>query len=334
MDANQAPFVPGLEESINDAPHCRELEGYHQKLEHFLLEKIFAGGDWEEIGNLLRDWKDSDVRPMLYSDILPLLCHKAVGGNADTAIPLAAHWMLGNLAARIFDDLQDQDKQNMPWSHWPIQKSLPVALGLLFAAQQSLTYLETDAETLKAIWTRWSATGMLASQGQQVVSQPNMHTYLQRIIANTASLFSTCCWAGARLGSDRPELLNALETYGHCLGVVIQITNDARGVSSDLRFGRLTLVPIYALSLLEHPRYLELAQYLDSTDLSDSDIQRVNRLLHAMGAYAHAYSVASVYERRALAALDVDGLSQADTVPLATYVTIFLGRNHEATEIS
>lgn len=121
-----------------------------------------------------------------YNALLPALATCAVGGSTEEAVPLAAAWVLSNLASDLFDDLQDQDEKHHPWIQWPPDQVMMTGLGLLFAAQQSLASLNTTQETHRAILERWARTGLLAAQQQAAERPHTTAAYFRQIAANLA----------------------------------------------------------------------------------------------------------------------------------------------------
>lgn len=65
----------------------------------------------------------------------------------------------------------------------------------------------------------------------------DFETYCDIIAAKTASLMRVCCRAGTevvRRSDDDPELIHALESFGHCFGMVFQLADDLNDGDSEV----------------------------------------------------------------------------------------------------
>jgi octaprenyl-diphosphate synthase len=59
-------------------------------------------------------------------------------------------------------------------------------------------------------------------------------TYLEIIERKTASLCATCCLLGATFAGGTPRQVEAMETYGRCVGTAFQIQDDILDVVGDV----------------------------------------------------------------------------------------------------
>jgi geranylgeranyl pyrophosphate synthase len=228
----------------------------------------------------------------------------------------------------MLDDLQDQDKDDMPWSQWPAQKAMPIALGALFAAQSCLAHLEAEPQTVSEIQLSWSESFLLASCGQAIIQNDQLLTYIERISANTGLMFGTTCWGGARLATTDVEILQTMQDFGIALGMAIQLGNDLTNLSRDLLHGHLTLAPLLALRALENPQHKRLSALLDGNQrLSSSEIGEVMEILRSTGALIFSLEVAQLYQAKALALLNKPVVAGGDTRYLRTYTHSLLSQH-------
>ena len=83
--------------------------------------------------------------------------------------------------------------------------------------------------------------------------------YLSIVEKKTAVLISAACESGAILGGASPTQIEALEQYGHKIGMAFQITDDTldymakeedfgKSIGKDLEEGKMTLPLIYTLA--------------------------------------------------------------------------------------
>jgi geranylgeranyl pyrophosphate synthase len=140
--------------------------------------------------------------------------------------------------------------------------------------------------------------------------------YLYRIGCVSASLFASAAAAGGVCGGLRQDQVDALEQFGHELGLALQITADARdytGAGRALRAGIITLPLIYAV----HAGGPQLAERLDAPAddatvratldevqrLGGVERARADAAAHAARARAHLASLPPGAARDALAAI-------------------------------
>lgn len=264
----------------------------------------------------------------IYASILPILACEAAGGEPKQAIPLAAAWILYDLAADVFDDVQDQDGKDWPWNRWSPTKATNVGLGLLAAGQHCLAHLSAPAVTLTDIQYLWSQVFMLAARGQAYSRQvTSFEEYFQQTVGKSGLVYAAVARAGGRLAISDEDTLRRLHDYGLALGMIIQIKDDCYDVysselASDLTKGIHTLPVLYALDQKQSPAYRELKFYLErQAVLTPQDIGSVCRILDEMGAFARCLGMVQSYIHKALTALS--GLDSGRTGHLSEYVTQF-----------
>ena len=201
----------------------------------YLFEQVLDKVDWADVWTLLKTEEQQYAGSvMAYSVVLPVFTCMAVGGKAETAVPVAAAWVLSELAARLFDDLQDQDKQHNIWNQWPLAKTLPVGLGLLFAAETCLTRLPILATAKIDILTQINEAGIYAARGQAKPMQDDtLTTYFNHVISKAGLMVATYCYAGARLHTNSTEQLQTIYDFGLTLGTLMQLNDDIRDSVDD-----------------------------------------------------------------------------------------------------
>lgn len=273
--------------------------------------------------NALIDWAWDDVltavssRQTAYQDtsaafahVLPILTSLAVGGSVQPALPLAAAWVLYDLASDIFDDLQDQDGKDWPWNQWSAVRGMNVGLGLIAAAEICLANVSASDDAHTNILKSWAQTFALAVRGQ--VAQEgigSLEQYFSQTAAKSGLIYAQVAKAGALLATDDSRVLKRIYDYGLALGMIIQLKDDYRDIQSihqksDLNTGAYTLPVLYALSQKEHPCYPELqAQLNGKSEFSEIEIDTIHHILTEMGAFTYTFMMAKGYEQKALAAL-------------------------------
>lgn len=300
----------------------------HEATYRFIDEEALNGVDWPDLLDAVSNRQVSTANShAVYGALLPLLACTASGGEAGQAIPLAAAWVLYDLASDVFDDLQDRDGKDRPWNYWRPARAIAVGLGLIAAGEVCLARLRPAATDRAEIASSLARTFLLASRGQgDDGREPSLASYLSQLVAKSGLVFAAVTRAGASLCASTPHLLQSMYEYGLAVGVLVQIRDDCRDLSSshavsDLATGNHTLPVLYALSLQEHQSHPQLVSLLrrPRDSWTAYEVEEVCQILAGMGAFAYAIAVARVYEQKALAALQT--LPTHETAHLRTYVS-------------
>lgn len=129
----------------------------------------------EQVSNLIRtmaaevEWPDLDcaieqtIPPMLSDPLpsmlpfLPALAYMAAGGRDEAAVPITVSWLLYRLAAKVLDDVFDEDAAvGVPWRDWHKGRATNVGVGLIFLAQSCLSRIQASAAARPAAVLRRS----------------------------------------------------------------------------------------------------------------------------------------------------------------------------------
>jgi len=295
----------------------------------FIFEKALLDWAWDDVITAIssRQTAYQDTRAA-YAHVLPILTSLAAGGQAEPAVPLAAAWVLYDLASDIFDDLQDQDGKDWPWNQWPPARGMNVGLSLIAAAEICLATMPAPGDVQTKILQSWARTFARAVRGQ--VEQGGIGSlaqYFSHTAAKSGLIYANVAAAGTRLATGDSKVLQGIYDYGLALGMIIQLKDDYRDVQaqnevSDLNTGAYTLPVLYALSQKEHPCYPELRTRLQGkTTFTPAEVAAIHHLLTEMGALSYTFMLARGYEQKALAALS--SLPAAHVTHLTTYVSGF-----------
>jgi len=183
---------------------------------------------------------------------LPGLCCQAVGGNPRGADPIAAAWLLFYSAAGIMDHVEDADEPD-PWLvDLGVGPVVNVATGLYFSACLALSQLVEQCGDQKAaseICNKVLERFLVMCSGQHLDltrAKPTLQQYWEIAQAKSGAFFTLACWAGARLATAQPEILDGFSKYGEHIGLLVQILDDLEEFR-DLE-KRLRRVDLYCLS--------------------------------------------------------------------------------------
>jgi octaprenyl-diphosphate synthase len=169
---------------------------------------------------------------------LVLLCGSAAGSVKRQQIILGAAVELIHTATLIHDDVLDEatmrrhlDTVNALWDN-----EASVLLGdYLLAHSLCLTSSLDDLFAMRELSK--SARTICDGELRQIESRGNFdlgeEQYVTIIGNKTAELLACCCRLGAYYAGATPEIRDALDRYGHHLGVAFQIADDVLDLTGD-----------------------------------------------------------------------------------------------------
>lgn len=203
---------------------------------------------------------------------LTLLSCECVSGVPDVALPGAIAMELFALAADIFDDIQDQDNDDLPWRKLTNANAINLAICLLMLCYEAVAKL-SDNGRFREVSTILNRTGINAIDGQfqefqyDSREQITLEQYFELVKRKSGSLTACACKIGATLGGGSEALILQLEQFGANLGIMSQIRNDLNDfldfeTKKDFINNKKTLPYVYLLSILQRQpeRFKELTQ--------------------------------------------------------------------------
>lgn len=322
-----------LDEQVRSSCTCSlaRVQALSAEIGTFLSDVVLDGFHWEVVNNLIRQRQllttTTSDSLAAFSEVLPILTCEAVGGDAKSAIPLAASWWLLLFSAQMLDDAQDQDADWQGQGLHPKQL-LPAGVYALSLAQTALTHLDYKLQQRAAPF--WLVNEMVAhaihAQGTERTSNFADLTYdgyFQNTIQKSANLFAVICEVGARLGSAEPEVWARCNVFGMAIGLMKQIQDDCADLhdlngKSDLMSAHYTLPVIRGLQMSQHPLHSELLRCLQSKERQTAPIAaRIKAILSEMQAIQWCLASAEIYRTQAIAALQ--SLPKAHAIHLINY---------------
>jgi len=250
--------------------------------------------------------------------LLPILCCEAAGGERSQATPIAAAWLLLYMAAKMLDDVED-DELDTSQTMSPAQ-AINVATGLIFASQPSLALLRkqgVDSDLLFSLHEDFNRTALRVCAGQHadlLEEVPSLEHCFRVIATKSGEPFALACRAGASLGTDDQRQIALYSEFGYNLGVLIQIDNDFNGAwnpkgRSDLAAGKRTLPVIYALSVAPMDLRGQLKGLLSKAISEPQAEEEARRIITELGALQYMMVEAQIRRQRAESALHYAGSS-------------------------
>ncbi|HEX5567750.1 MAG TPA: polyprenyl synthetase family protein [Streptomyces sp.] len=283
---------------------------------------------------------------------LALLSAEAVGAAPETGVPGAVAVELAHNFSLLHDDLMDGDEQrrhrDTVWKvHGPAQAIL--VGDALFALASEVLLERGTAEAARAAWHLTRATRRLIDgQAQDISYEQRERISVAECLTmegnKTGALLACASSIGAILGGSDEHTTEALEEYGHHLGLAFQAVDDLLGIWgdpeatgkrtwSDLRQRKKSL-PVVAALAAGGPAARRLADLLaaDTTksrrefeDFSEDEFAARAELIEEAGGRQWTAEEARRQHATALAALegiDMSGHVRHQFAALADFVIV------------
>lgn len=263
---------------------------------------------WPELDNVLAPlWEE----PMTTEAMLPLATCRAVGGDAAAAVPIAAAVNAALVSVRLLDDLEDQDRPGQLSSRVGPARAWNYASAAQFLSFAILNQATLPSPVVHRIGQVFSQAFLSVAAGQdRDLRGPadTIEAYWRTMELRSGQAYAAACASGALAGTSDPELVEACATFGHHLGLTMQIFNDLESIwrpdgRTDLEQARVTLPLLYALRL-EHPSSAKLRALL-SGDRTASRADRIRELLDALDTRSFLVWAALKEREQAVSALRV-----------------------------
>ena len=280
------------------------INGFYDKTYDFIQSDLLSFCNWDEFEEIIFNRQQERANTCAaWIDVLPALISHLGSEETDQAIHLAAAWTLYLFAGRILDDIQDNEGYEQPWFQDGSEQALPTASFVLGLAQMALARLKGQSQI--DILDAFGRTLALASKAQREQQSPtniSIDEYFQNLVSRTAVAFATASWAGARLATTDPKILDAAYNYGLSVGIAIQIEDDCRDLaSSDFAAGIYTLPVIYALSQTQHPCHPNLLALISTeNDVSAASVTEIVEILEGMSAFKWSRKMAAIHRKKSL----------------------------------
>lgn len=276
-------------------------------------------------------WRDTDLQPAsfdpgkLLRPQLALLACCAVGGQAETALPLAAGIQLIHDFSLIHDDIEDNSDTRRGrvtvWKQWGLAQGINAGDGMFIIAHLALHRLaetELPPTVILEVLKRFDQTILTICEGQfldlsfEGKLDISAGDYLAMISRKTAALIACATGLGAIVGGADKESAQALFDFGLNVGLAFQIQDDVLGIwgdpamtgkpyAADLYRRKVSLPIIHALA--HAADRATLAHLYRQTELSASDVTRALAVLDQAGAQDSCERLAETYQQAAFASL-------------------------------
>jgi octaprenyl-diphosphate synthase len=256
------------------------------------------------------------LRPML-----TLASSRLCGYEGDRHIGLAACVEFIHTATLLHDDVVDGSELRRGTASanavWGNQSSVLVG-DFLFSRAFELMVQDGSLEVLRIL----SHASSVIAEGEvlQLITAQNPETteedYFDVIRAKTAKLFAAACEIGAVV-AERPRAeWQALETFGHNLGMAFQLVDDVldytarpttlgKNVGDDFREGKITLPVVFAYRAADAEGRAFLHRTFEELKQEKADFKAAVAMLERTGALRATMDAARHYAAKARQALDL-----------------------------
>ena len=172
------------------------------------------------------------------------------------------------MAADIFDDIEDQDNDALPWRKVPAAQAINMASCVLILAFKALLAVK-DPEHYRQLNAAFHQIGLQACDGQfqelrdEKQRPVTFDKYFETIRKKSGALTAGACKTGAILANGNDVMIRDFGEFGLKLGVISQIKNDLQDflkfdTKSDFVQGRQTLPLVYLNHVLEGEKAQQL----------------------------------------------------------------------------
>jgi geranylgeranyl pyrophosphate synthase len=181
--------------------------------------------------------------------LMPNICCEAAGGDPEWADEISLAWLLFNIAAHVFDSIEDQDKPDSWWRDMGPAAGLNAASGLFFTASLALNRLYQYPDRCEAaheVNQRFFTQLMQMSAAQHrdlTLAQLTLQEYWEIAAGKSGSFFSLASWAGGRLACNNEERLLGFDRFGHHFGILVQLLDDLQDFREIEDFGERSIEP-------------------------------------------------------------------------------------------
>lgn len=229
-----------------------------------------------------------------FRPVVCVLCHEALGGTMERALPAATAIELIHNFSLIHDDIMDGDalRRGRPtvWKLWGNAHAINAGDGMHALASLSVLRLsergippQKAADALRV----FTETILALCEGQyldmefEANPEVGVAAYLDMAGRKTASLIACAAEVGALLATDERKVVAGFRNFGWEVGVAFQIRDDVLGlarpenlgkqISTDILRGKKTFPILHAL---EHSTDRGLVKKFRAKRITEADIPR------------------------------------------------------------
>lgn len=244
---------------------------------------------------------------------LTLAACEMVGGNLESALPLACGIEMIHTYSLIHDDLpcidNDDMRRGQPSNHKVFGEAAAVLAGdglLTYAFQIMLRAAKTHGKNyinaISAIANGAGVWGVVAGQIEDKENEGNKEAGEKELLEihtkKTGALITAALVAGAYTGYPTQDEINAIVEFGEIYGVLFQVTDDILDVEGDEKLLGKSIGKDMAADKLTYPKLYGMSQ---ARRMAVESAVKAKRILNIFGERAKylEYIVDNTIERKA-----------------------------------
>jgi heptaprenyl diphosphate synthase len=245
----------------------------------------------------------------------------AYAGGSDASLPVvdgAVACELIHLGSLYHDDVMDESatRRGKPTANARFGNFAAIVAGdyCLAVSAQIAARLGVEVSALLGFTIGELCKGQVGELTAPLFSLDRSdENYFRSISGKTASLMAAACKVGALMSNQPLRQVDALNTYGHAVGMVFQIADDILDiVATDEQLGKPAgndvVEGVYTLPILralKDPVVGEELHAMLSADVERSAIDQVRKLVRASVGVDAAITIGRDYANEAVVALSV-----------------------------
>lgn len=245
---------------------------------------------------------------------LPTVIYSAISGDTEKAIPITAAWQLIQVAAKLFDDVEDGETTER------IADATNLATGFLFTAHAALDRLVDYGVSLDQshrMKVGLNQACLCACAGQDadlqirhILEPIDPDCWLEIARRKSGELFAWASQAGGIVAGVSETVQENLWECGLRLGTLVQIADDFNGIwgpagEIDLFNGQWTLPIIYAFYVANPLEKKVFDGLIKSAAQGDRHAaHNAREQISSLGAQKYVLAVAYIQRSEAIEILD------------------------------
>ena len=282
------------------------LTSMQLKVKEYLLAQL--PDYWPEVTSIAAPLIEEAVSPEV---IIPISCCKAVGGDPEKMIEIAAGLMSVMMSVRILDDLQDRDKVNGLYRKVGPARAFNYSFGFMTLGYRIFNQMNCDEGLKTKILSTFNEGGMVTLAGQDRDLQginKSWEDYWKTAEMKTCYITSSGAAMGAMMGTENAEWIDACRLYGYHWGLTLQILNDMEGIwqtdgESDLEMGKISLPVLYGMHC-DHKEKKELQTIVWQNKIVQN-ARRIKEILDHIDARSYLLWAALEERKKAVEAIQI-----------------------------
>lgn len=314
-----------------------------------LREMVYHHLGWKPQDDVPIQTQGKRVRPLI-----TLLVGKALGGNDEAVLALAAAIELIHNFTIVHDDIMDRspERRHRPtlWRLWGDGQAINTGdglciLGYLSALDLRHIALGSDGKVLSEASLALTEAcldtveGQILDVGFEVRSSISVEEYIVMVSHKSASLIGCAARCGALLSTNDKDIVEAYAQFGRNLGIAFQMRDDYLGIwgdesvtgkptGIDIMERKKSLPVVWGFAAAGDADRARLESIYANQETTEEDVNEVQHLLTDIGADVYTNQLASQYYEDSLADLAATGIENEWQEKLRSLAVFLIERTY------